>query len=190
MTESKADFRRRVRRMETKVDEAALIQNILQHPWFLNASSVMAYCATTPEPDIGAVLETVLDQGKVLVLPRCEAGGHMTARRILNLSELVPGAFGVLEPKAEAPVYPKEKIDLILVPGLAFDLSGGRMGRGKGYYDRFLDGYFGKTIGICRLLVPRVPTEAFDRPMNGVVTDEATIFCEMEDSKCSGRRTD
>jgi 5-formyltetrahydrofolate cyclo-ligase len=108
----------------------------------------------------------------------------MTARKISSLSQLRPGAFGILEPRLDAAVFPASEIDLILVPGLAFDPQGHRLGRGKGYYDRFLPETRGKTMGICSYLVPRVPVEAHDCKMDAVVTEGTIIFCEMEDDSC------
>lgn len=150
----------------------------------------MAYSAIPPEIGMGPVLEAVLSQGKTLLLPRCEAEGIMTARKIADLSQLTPGAYGILEPKSETEVFPQEEIDLILVPGLAFDAKGHRLGRGKGYYDRFLVSRRGKTMGICRCLVPQVPVEDHDKIMDAVITEDKIILCEMEDSAClEGRKS-
>lgn len=140
----------------------------------------MAYAAIPPEAELKPVLEEILRQGKRLLLPRCDSDGTMTAREIRDLTELQPGAYGILEPDPDAPVVPADEIDLILVPGLAFDRHGRRMGRGKGYYDRFLTGYAGKTMGICTLLVPEVPVEPLDRTMDAVVTDSGIYYTEME----------
>ena len=189
MTESKAEFRRRIRRMESPVDEAAAAENILAHPWFREAKTVMAYCAILPEIDLLPVLEGALSMGKTLLLPRCEADGEMTARKIRDFSDLEQGSYGILEPKPETEIFPPEKIDLILVPGLAFDEMGRRLGRGKGYYDRFLLRTKGKTMGICRCLVPEVPVEDHDIRMDAVATEHKIILCEMEDGAClDGRK--
>jgi 5-formyltetrahydrofolate cyclo-ligase len=92
---------------------------------------------------------------------------------------LVQGKFGNLEPKANAPKAPFES-DFIVVPGLAFDPSGGRLGRGAGYYDRLLTKFQGVRIGVCftELLVERVPCEDHDIRMDFVVTPEGIISCE------------
>lgn len=143
----------------------------------------MAYCAIPPETDIGPVLEKALLPGKCLLLPRCEKNGGMTARVIRDLSCLRQGAYGIPEPTEDMPVFPVEDIDLILVPGLAFDAAGRRLGRGKGYYDRFLQGFGGKTVGVCRCLLPQVPVEPHDVIMDAVVTADG-IFYGMEDDAC------
>ena len=180
MSESKKEFRKRVRQMPHTADDRALCCYLLSSEWFLQAHSVMAYAAIPPEADLGPVLEEILKRGKTLLLPRCSPDGTMTARRIRDLLELRPGAYGIPEPGANTPIVPAEEIDLILVPGLAFDRRGGRMGRGKGYYDRFLSGYTGKTLGICGVLMQEIPTEPHDRRMDAVATEHGIIFCEME----------
>lgn len=184
MTGSKAELRRFAREAEIPVDNDRAVELILNHPWFQTAKTIMAYRAIPPEIDLEPVLEQILKQGKTLLLPRCEGDGTMTARRMDDLAELEPGAYGILEPKPDAPCVMPDEIDLILVPGLAFDEKGGRLGRGKGYYDRFLGKTEAKTIGVCRCLVPRVPVEVHDKRMDAVVTDKNIMICEMEDIPC------
>lgn len=84
-------------------------------------------------------------------------------------------SLGVAEPKLDMSTkVEKEKIKLIFVPGLAFDFYGGRLGRGKGYYDRFLKDFIGTKIGTCsseRFLNERVPTEQHDISMDYILTE-------------------
>jgi 5-formyltetrahydrofolate cyclo-ligase len=89
--------------------------------------------------------------------------------------DFAPGQFGIHEPSGNVLM---ERPDLILVPGLAFDRQGGRLGRGKGYYDRFLVRMTAKKIGVCFAcqLVEDVPLESHDHPLDGVVTEEGLIL--------------
>ena len=144
--------------------------------WYQNAETILAYAAIFPEPDLQVILQEILDQGKTLLLPRCEDAENMTARVIRDLAELVPGAFSIPEPDSGAQIMEPEKIDLILVPGMAFDPYGGRLGKGKGYYDRFLTGLQVKTMGICGALLPRIPMEEHDLRMDAVVTAKEVYF--------------
>lgn len=181
MTEAKARLRREIPLQP--VDEERLRAQILVHRWFQQAKTVMAYCAIRPEVDLTAVLETILASGKTLVLPRCEGKGVMTARVIKSLTELQRGGYGIMEPGKDTPEASGEDIDLVLVPGLAFDRACHRLGRGMGYYDRFLKEYRGKTMGICRSLVPTVPVEPHDITLDAVVTAEQ-IFYRTEANLC------
>ena len=184
MTENKQEFRRRVRISQPEVDEEKVVNRILNHIWFQQAGTIMAYCAIPPEIDLMPVMWEALSMGKTLLLPRCETHGMMTARVIGDLAELQVGMYGILEPSPTAEIFPPGQVDLVLVPGLAFDEKGRRLGRGKGYYDRFLTDIKGKIMGICRCLVEAVPVEQHDVLMDAVVTDSQIILCEMEDSPC------
>jgi 5-formyltetrahydrofolate cyclo-ligase len=87
-------------------------------------------------------------------------------------SDLETGAFGIREPAARCAVEPLNKLDLILVPGVAFDLTGHRLGRGKGFYDQLLTAVRGKTCGIAfdQQIVREVPVEPHDKVLNCILT--------------------
>lgn len=150
----------------------AVLMRILAFAPYAHARSVMAYMACWGELDLTPVITDVLARGKTLLLPRCEAPGVMTARRVTDLAQLEPGAFGVQEPAAGCAVFPPEAIDLVFVPGTAFDASGGRLGQGGGYYDRFLlrTGALRAGIGHDFALMARVPVQAHDLRMDCVIT--------------------
>lgn len=188
MTANKDSLRRAVKETNLGGDPREICRRIVEHPWYRQAQTVMAYCAKAPEPDITAVLEDILSSGKTLLLPQCESERTMTARRIGALSELRRGVYGIYEPEAETETVEQGRIDLILVPGLAFDKSGVRLGRGKGYYDRFLAEYSGKTLGVCfhAALLDRIEKEPHDRPVDGVVTEQITIL-RTEGCPCLGK---
>jgi 5-formyltetrahydrofolate cyclo-ligase len=86
--------------------------------------------------------------------------------------ELATGPFQVREPVAACPVVPLNRLDLALVPGLGFDARGGRLGRGKGHYDRLLAGFAGMKTGVAFdfQILPEVPREPHDIALNAVVT--------------------
>lgn len=149
---------------------------------FRSARRVMAYCAVRGEPSVDGLFEELLSSGKALLLPRCEEGGGMTARRVTDLKLLRPGRYGILEPADESEVVPAGEIDLILVPGVAFDARGGRIGQGGGYYDRFLPGSAAFRLGICHsfALLTCVPQHAHDMRMDALATPEGLIDCRKE----------
>ena len=167
-------------RQERERDARAVCARILALPAYKSAHTVMAYAAARGEIALDAVMEDALLRGKVLALPLCTGPGTMQARRVTALSRLVPGRYGILEPGADCPKVAPEDIDLILVPGVAFDARGGRLGQGGGYYDRFLPGTRALRVGVCPdfALLDAVPLRAHDARMDGIVTPERTIWME------------
>lgn len=173
MRASKKELRKTLGNMPGTGDDAVICERILAHPWFQAANTVMAYCHIPPEPDLTAVLTACLRQGKTLLLPRCGENGEMTAHRMTDFGQLVSGTYGILEPGPDLEVFPPERIELILTPGLAFSPQGARLGRGKGYYDRFLPRTGARTIGICyrSRILRSIPTEIWDRCVDAVISD-------------------
>lgn len=175
MTE-KSELRRLCRTL-AKPDAAAsraICERILASDEYAEANCVFAFYPMNTEPDIRPVLEDILASGKTLLLPRCEANGIMRALQVQSLEQLIPGKLGIMEP----PVNAQEDVpDLVLVPAVAFDTEGYRLGHGGGYYDRYLSRFSGNTLGVCfdAMIVERVPREPHDLPVSAVVTDCRTI---------------
>ncbi len=143
------------------------------------ATSVMAYVSVSSEVETRALLVALLARGKRLLLPRCHGGGRMDAVEITSLDRLVPGRLGIPEPDAALPAADKRSIDLILAPGLLFDLSGNRMGQGAGYYDRFLADYQGETCGLCfsAQIQPLAPAP-HDMPVGALIMETGLFVCK------------
>lgn len=101
----------------------------------------------------------------------------MTFHQIFSFSDLKPGPFGLLEPLKDNPMIPLEEIELIFVPGLAFDLSKGRIGYGGGFYDRVLPKIKGKKIGVAFSfqIFDSLPFEFHDCKVDLIVTEEGII---------------
>ncbi len=97
----------------------------------------------------------------------------MEARSIRDPAELVPGRFNIPEPPETAPVLFPETLEFILVPGLSFDGAGRRLGRGGGFYDRYLSQTCAFTAAIVRerLLLPEVPAESHDVRVDCLITE-------------------
>lgn len=155
-----------------------LVSAFLAHPKLDEANTVMLYYGVSQEIATADLIQTLLDQGKTVCLPKCLPEHQMEARIIQSLDELEPDAYGIPAPKDACPVLEREKIDLILVPGLCFDSKGNRLGQGGGYYDRYLEDFDGNTIGLCRedffqINLPREPLDAFVRV---VLTEEGQVW--------------
>ena len=102
--------------------------------------AVMVYLSMKSEVETHELIESLFNQGRKIIAPIVDAkSGQLIPRCIQNLEkDLVTHRFGMLEPNTKCPIFPPDQLQLILVPGIAFDLNGYRLGYGKGFYDRFL----------------------------------------------------
>ena len=134
--------------------------------------TIMAYWPLPDEVDIRPLLDELVAQGRVVLLPKVLDGERMELRRYRSRADLAEGAFHILEPAGE-PFTDDGRIEVALVPGMAFDAAGHRLGRGRGYYDRFLAARpFIYKIGVCFPFqrVAEVPFDGHDVMMDEVVS--------------------
>lgn len=142
---------------------------------------LMGFLPLVTEPDIERLLRDRLARGGRLVLSRVDWGGaRMSAAEVRDLErDLEPGRHGLREPLAHLPEVPAHEIDVVLVPGVAFDARGGRLGRGGGFYDRFLGqaGMRAARVGVCFevQIVDAVPRERHDALMDHLVTERRSL---------------
>lgn len=148
-------------------------------PHVLEAPRVYTYRSFGAEVDTSRLITWCLDAGKRVALPRCVPGSRaLEWYAVDGLEGLVPGPFGIEEPAPD----PARRVDgrgragdVAIVPGLAFDRAGFRLGYGGGYYDAFLDSFAGHSIGVCRAaelvesLAALGAVEAHDVPVRQVV---------------------
>ena len=148
-------------------------------PVFRQARTVFLFASFGTEVDTFPLLGRALLSGKRVALPRTLLSEkRLVFHRIFTLGELVPGAYGIPEPPPENPVVPCEEADLVLVPGLAFDREGFRLGYGGGFYDRILRKIRAPRVGLAFSfqLIERVPREEHDLPVDGVVTEKGWFW--------------
>ena len=108
-------------------------------PMLQEARTIMLYASTEEEIDLYPLMETLLAEGRRIVLPEITGRGTMEARELAAMDALTDGAFGIAVPDpTRSSIVPPEEIDVVVVPGAAFAADGGRLGLGGGYYDRFL----------------------------------------------------
>ena len=154
---------------ERDVQSKNIIQQIKHHPAFVSAKTVMAYWALKDEVDLSELILKWTSSKKFL-LP-CVKGDELEIRVFEGLNSLATGSsFGIQEPNGEIFTNYSE-IDLILVPGVAFDIENNRLGRGKAYYDKFLPQTKAIKIGVCFdfQLFDTVPSSNLDIKMDDVI---------------------
>ncbi|HOX55457.1 MAG TPA: 5-formyltetrahydrofolate cyclo-ligase [Candidatus Paceibacterota bacterium] len=143
-------------------------------PAWQEAHSVLFFASLPEELDLWPLLTDALAAGKRVALPRFVAETKTyEARLIQDIGlDLQLGHFGIREPNRRCAPLESSRLDLILVPGVAFDTAGGRLGRGKGYYDQLLAVVRGKTcgVGFDQQLVDAIPVEPHDVRMDCVLT--------------------
>jgi len=156
-----------------QIYDTAICQAIISHSAFTQANEILGFFPINTEPDIKPVLQHALEQGKAVYLPCCEpATRTMIFRQIHSLDDLILGAHDIPEPLSQHLAFCIQHSALCLVPGLAFDENGYRLGYGGGYYDRFLANFQGNTLGICyAMMIQPIPTNPHDLPVDVVITE-------------------
>ena len=153
-------------------------QHLMALPGYRQAQSIALYAPIHGEVETELLCEQALVEGKAVLFPVALPQG-LEFRQIFSATTLVPGAFGILEPAATAPVWKPSDINLIVVPGVAFDPKGRRIGYGKGYYDRTLHPMegSGRLLGLCYdfQLVDEIAEIPHDVRMDGVVTEHRVV---------------
>lgn len=172
---TKKELRQLIRQRKARhagEDATGILQRLGQHPRILEAQTVLLYASLPDEVPTQQLLDRLTTQGKSVLLPRVVSDTEMELRRYTGRADLEKGAFGIMEPVGK-PFTDYDSIDVAVIPGMAFDREGHRLGRGKGYYDRLLSRipYLYK-IGVCFpwQLIDSVPTDEHDITMDCVIS--------------------
>jgi 5-formyltetrahydrofolate cyclo-ligase len=178
---AKATLRREARaqgQIKTAAErEAASVQicNLLQasNLW-QTKQSILLYSPLPDEPDVRPLIAAGLASGKRISLPCYDAERQVYAASVIEdlARDCVPGRYGIIEPAGNCQRVDLLQLDLVLVPGVSFDASGRRLGRGKGYYDRLLAQAGGIKCGVAFewQVVSEVPAEPHDVCLNCILT--------------------
>jgi 5-formyltetrahydrofolate cyclo-ligase len=155
----------------SRAEEAIAIRLALRHwPRWVAARCVLAFLPLPSEVDLRPLLAEAIRAEVLVAVPESLPDGSLRPCRLRSLepSELETDAMGIAVPRVREPV-PLEQLDVVLVPGVAFDPAGRRLGRGGGFYDRFLAGLPARaaSVGVCfrAQRVEQVPVQAADRPV-------------------------
>ncbi len=155
--------------------DRAISAELLRSPVFEQARSVMTYVSTEEEVDTWPLMERAWSEGRQVAVPKVKARGAMEAVAIAGPAELAPGTLGILEPTGGRCV-PLSCMDLVVVPGLAFDRDGYRLGYGGGYYDAFLRNCSAPSVGLVyACFVMDVPKGPWDVAVDMVLTDRGFV---------------
>lgn len=148
-----------------------ILQRLLSHPRIRQANTILLYHSLSDEVHTHDLIEQLFNEGKIILLPVVIDHEHLEIRRYEGKENLRQGAMNISEPAGM--LYPTlSRIDVAVIPGMGFDAEGNRLGRGKGYYDRFLcqipQAY---KIGICFDFqkVDYVPTQVNDIKVDEVI---------------------
>jgi 5-formyltetrahydrofolate cyclo-ligase len=160
----------------------AVLNQLVNLPTFEEAPVVLFYAAQTGEPDLFLLWPLARALNKITLFPRVLGKEALAWHEVHSLDQLQVGYMGLMEPD---PILPERDLatlpptTLVLVPGLAFDQQGNRIGRGGGYYDRFLAQLPAgiKKIGLFFSVqeIPEVPAESYDVRLDGLITENLLL---------------
>ena len=171
----KEDLRRQIQQIKRQftpqqLEELSLPVISRLRPLLADAQTIMAYYSLPDEVNTHGLIDELVAEGKTVLLPKVTGTDTMELRRYTGRADLQEGTYHILEPVGE-PFTDYAAIDLILVPGLPFDAVGHRLGRGRGYYDRFL-----RTMGT-------VPTVRSAADYRGTVPSVRTLGISFDFQK-------
>ena len=159
-----------------------ICERFMALPNYAKAKTVMFYIDVRAEVRTRHSLPAAIGSGKTIVVPWCNDKGELELFRLADMNELAIGMYKILEPKPELRGLPEkqcraEELDIVMVPGVAFDRRGGRMGHGKGYYDKLLQHARPDTPLValafeCQLF-PEIPVASHDIFMDKIITEAA-----------------
>ena len=179
--EEKARLRRQVRAQlsdlspeELRESDQALFEAFLALPQVEEARSLFLFWGIPGrEPETEILVQTLTARGKRVGLPRMLPERGMEVRLFQPEVPMAQVSFGIWEPPESAPLLKREEIQVALVPAVCYDRDRYRLRFGGGYYDRWLSGFQGFTVGLCRecVLQPQVPREAHDQRVDLLLTE-------------------
>ena len=155
-----------------------LFDNFINSDLYKNAKTVMLYFPLGNEPDTRLLFDKLFYDKKTVLLP-VTLDDEITPVVINEETEFEPGSYRIFEPKIKIP-YTEDAIDIVIVPGIAFDRHGSRVGFGKGCYDKFLQKIKAIKIGYCYSfqVSNEIETSEFDIGMDYLITESEMIVCE------------
>ncbi len=177
---SKQQIRREIETQRKALDaqwletaSARVVETLLSMDVFQSAETVALYMAIAGEVNLDSLFQRCRELGKRTCIPVFNTKEKLYEMAEITLeTECFTGHYGIREPLSPA-LFPMDNIDLVVVPGVAFDRKGNRLGRGGGYYDRLLEGFSGASSAVAFdfQVLPAIPLEQHDKPVDVLVTE-------------------
>ncbi|WP_252216828.1 5-formyltetrahydrofolate cyclo-ligase [Clostridium sp. VAP41] len=189
--EEKKELRKKILkiRKEININNKKNFDNIIHNKLFKSkfysqCRNIFVYVSYDSEIDTKTIIRKALEDGKNIYVPRTNYDTKlMEAVKISSLENLIEDKHGILQPTECELAVELEKIDLIIMPGVAFDKNGGRMGYGGGFYDRYLNKF---SKNICKIslaydfqILDNVPMDIHDITVNYIITENEEIMCNI-----------
>lgn len=182
----KNDLRKEFKKIRTCIEnksklDVCIVNTLFKSEFYKSSDLILCYVSFNDEIDTDAIITNSLKCNKKVAVPYCvDTDGNMEFYLINSLNDLKVGTFGIREPDINrCKIVRSFENALIIVPALSFDEKGYRLGYGKGYYDRFLDKYTLKSLGLCynKLISKQLPIDKYDLPVDFVITESRVIAC-------------
>lgn len=157
----------------------AILNNLKASKLYKNCSQLFLYISSETEVDTRTLIDFAVKDGKTVAAPKCNTENcTMQFYQISSSDDLEKGAYGIAEPKEFCVPAVSDEKTVCIVPGLSFSKDGNRLGYGKGYYDRFLEKFIGKSVGLCynEFLADSLITDEHDQKVSVIVTEKENYY--------------
>jgi 5-formyltetrahydrofolate cyclo-ligase len=163
--------------------DESIFNRFISSEFYKKAATIFAFVSFKSEVDTHKIIKYAAEDGKTIYVPKIQSKEKgIEIFKIEDFNQLKKGYFGILEPVEGCVPADKNTIDLILMPGVAFDRLGGRLGYGAGFYDRFLSGMDEKANKIALAyhfqILNRIPMDKYDIPIDGVISEGEIILVD------------
>ncbi len=168
--------------LEVKNKSEQIRHRLINSPWYRSAQNILFYVSFNNEVDTYRMIKEALRNGKTVLVPKTNTRNKtICASQLLSWEDLTTGAYSIQEPREDCTrKVPISSVELLIVPGVVFDLCGNRIGYGMGYYDRLLkETIHAHSIGLsfeCQL-IKSIPAEEHDEKVEIIITEDRSIQC-------------
>ena len=168
---------------EVKKKSTQIQRRLFSLPWYRTAHKILFYVSYDNEVNTHDMIKKSLMSGKTVIVPKTDTQKKtLCLSKLLSWDDLSPCAYSILEPREDCiREVPVSSVELFIIPGVAFDLCGNRIGHGMGYYDRLLKNTVqAHSIGLafeCQI-IKSIPAEEHDEKVEMIVTEDRSIHCQ------------